>query len=184
MIADWRNQWKQGDFPFLFVQVAPFKDMTPEIRESQFLTLFKSENTAMVVTTDVGDANDIHPKKKQPVGERLALAARAIAYGEKIEYSGPIYDAMKVSGDAIELSFKHIGGGLMAKDGDLRGFSIAGEDGSFVPATAVIKGAKVIVSAEGVKSPKAARYGWSNVPDVNLYNQEGLPASPFRTDVE
>jgi sialate O-acetylesterase len=184
MIADWRNKWKQGNFPFFFVQIAPFKGQPPEIREAQFLTLAKSENTAMAVTTDVGNANDIHPKQKKPVGHRLALAARALVYGEKIEHSGPLYDSMKASADAIELSFKHVGGGLVAKDGDLKGFTIAGEDGKFVPAKAVIKGDKIVVSADEVKSPKAARYGWVNVPDVNLYNKEDLPASPFRTDVE
>lgn len=183
MIADWRNKWKQGDFAFLFVQIAPFHKMPPEIREAQLVTLSKSANTAMAVTTDVGDEKNIHPAAKQPVGERLAIAARAIAYGEKIEYSGPLYDSMKASGDEIELSFKHIGGGLVAKDGDLKGFTIAGDDGAFVPAKAVIKGDKIVVSAEAVKSPKAARYGWANMPDVNLYNKEGLPASPFRTDL-
>lgn len=184
LITDWRNKWKQGDFPFLYVQVAPFKEMPPEIREAQFLTLSKSGNTAMAVTTDVGDANDIHPIRKQPVGHRLALAARALAYGEEIEYSGPLYSSMKVRGAAIEISFQHVGGGLVAKDGDLKGFTIAGEDGKFVPAKAVIQGDKVLVSAIEVKSPKAGRYGWANVPDVNLYNKEGLPASPFRTDVK
>jgi sialate O-acetylesterase len=184
MIDDWRDKWKQGDFPFFFVQIAPFKGQPPEIREAQLMTLGKVKNTAMAVTTDVGDANDIHPKNKQPVGQRLALAARALVYGEKIEYSGPLYDSMKVSGSSVELSFKHVGGGLVAKDGELKGFTIAGEDKKFVPAKAVIQGDKVIVTAEGVTAPKAARYGWLNVPDVNLYNKEGLPASPFRTDVE
>lgn len=184
LIADWRGKWKQGSFPFLYVQIAPFKGQPPEIREAQFLTLSKTVNTAMAVTTDVGNANNIHPVDKQPVGHRLALAARALAYGEKIEYSGPLYESMKVNRDSIELSFKHIGGGLVAKDGELKGFTIAGADGKFVPAKAVIQGDLVVVSAEGVKSPKGARYGWENVPDVNLFNQAGLPASPFRTDVE
>jgi sialate O-acetylesterase len=184
LIADWRNKWKQGTFPFIYVQIAPFKGQPPEIREAQLLTLSKCEKTAMAVTTDVGDANNIHPIQKQPVGHRLALAARAMVYGDKIEYSGPLYDSMKVNGDAIELSFKHVGGGLVSKDGDLKGFTIAGEDGAFVPATAMIKGDKIVLSAEGVNTPKAARYGWVNVPDVNLFNKEGLPASPFRTDVQ
>jgi sialate O-acetylesterase len=184
MIADWRAKWKQGDFPFFFVQIAPFKNMTPEIREAQLLTLSKSPNTAMVVTTDVGDAGDIHPTRKQPVGQRLALAARALTYGEKIEYSGPLYQSMKVKGNQIVLSFTHIGTGLVARGGDLKGFTIAGADGQFVPAKAVIDGAQVIVSADSVTEPKAARYGWANVPDVNLYNKEGLPASPFRTDLD
>jgi sialate O-acetylesterase len=184
MIADWRAKWNQGDFPFYFVQIAPFKGQPAEIREAQFLTLKQSPNTAMAVTTDVGDANDIHPKQKQPVGHRLALAARALAYGEKIEYSGPLYESMEVKGDKAAISFAHVGGGLVAKDGDLKGFTIAGADGKFVPAKAEIVGANVVVSAEGVANPKAVRYGWENVPDVNLYNKEDIPASPFRTDVD
>ena len=183
LIADWRTKWKLGDFPFLYVQIAPFKGQPPEIREAQFLTLAKTKNTAMAVTTDYGDANDIHPKQKEPVGNRLSLAARALAYGEKIVYSGPLYQEMKAAGDKAWISFSHVGGGLAAKDGDLKGFTIAGADGKFVPAKAEIKGDKVIVSAEGVAEPKAVRYGWTNVPDVNLFNKEGLPASPFRTDV-
>ena len=184
MIADWRSKWKMGDFPFLYVQIAPFSGMPPEIREAQFLTLAKSKNTAMTVTTDYGDANDIHPKQKEPVGNRLSLAARALAYGEKIVYSGPLYKAMKVMGGEIAIAFDSTGGGLVAKDGELKGFTIAGADGKFVPAKAEIKGANVVVSAEGVSDPKAVRYGWDNVPDVNLFNKEGLPASPFRTDVQ
>ncbi len=184
LIADWRAKWKQGDFPFFFVQIAPFNGQPPEIREAQFLTLSKVKNVAMAVTTDVGNAKDIHPKQKEPVGQRLALAARALTYGEKIEYSGPLYAAMKAKGDKISISFTHIGGGLVTKDGALKGFTIAGPDGNFVPAQAVIAGNEVIVSAEGVGSPKAVRYGWANVPDVNLFNKEGVPASPFRTDVD
>ena len=184
MIADWRARWKQGDFPFFFVQIAPFNGQPPEIREAQFLTLAKVKNTAMAVTTDVGDAKDIHPRKKEPVGQRLALAARAMTYGEKIEYSGPLYDSMLTKNGKAAISFKHVGGGLVAKDGELKGFTIAGEDGKFVPAQAKIQGSTVVVSAEGVAHPKAVRYGWANVPDVNLFNKEGLPASPFRTDVD
>ena len=184
MIADWRAKWKQGDFPFFFVQIAPFNGQPPEIREAQFLTLSRSKNTAMAVTTDVGNPTDIHPTKKEPVGQRLALAARALVYGEKIEYSGPLYASMKAQGGKIELGFTHTGGGLVAKDGELKGFTIAGDDKKFVPAKAEIKGDKVVVSAEGVAKPTAVRYGWANVPDVNLYNKEGLPASPFRTDVD
>jgi sialate O-acetylesterase len=183
MIADWRAKWKLGDFPFLYVQIAPFKGQPPEIREAQFLTLAKSKNTAMTVTTDCGDANDIHPKQKEPVGHRLSLAARALAYGEKIVYSGPLYQEMKAAGGKAWISFSHVGGGLVAKDGGLKGFTLAGADRKFVPAKAVIEGDKVVVSAEGLADPKAVRYGWDNVPDVNLFNKEGLPASPFRTDV-
>ncbi len=184
MIADWRAKWKQGDFPFFFVQIAPFNGQPPEIREAQFLTLAKSKNTAMAVTTDVGNATNIHPTQKEPVGQRLALAARTLVYGEKIEYSGPVYQEMKVQGDKAAISFTHVGGGLVAKDGDLKGFTIAGADGKFVPAKAEIKGTNVIVSAEGMTAPKSVRYGWANVPDVNLFNKEGIPASPFRTDVD
>ncbi len=184
MIADWRAKWKLGDFPFLFVQIAPHGGQSPEIREAQFLTLAKSKNTAMAVITDAGNASNIHPDQKEPVGARLALAARALAYGEKIEYSGPLYQSMKAQGGEIEVSFTHTGGGLVAKDGDLKGFTIAGADGKFVPAKAEIKGATVVVSADAVTDPKAVRYGWANVPDVNLYNKEGIPASPFRSDVD
>lgn len=184
LIADWRRLWKQGEFPFFYVQIAPFKGQPPEIREAQLLTLAKTTNTSMVVTTDVGDANNIHPVAKEPVGQRLALAARALTYGEKVEYSGPLYQSMKVTGDNAELSFTHVGGGLVAKDGELKGFTIAGADKKFVPAKAVIKGDKIIVSSPEVKKPTAVRYGWQNVPDVNLFNKAGLPASPFRTDVE
>ncbi len=184
MIADWRAKWKQGAFPFLFVQIAPFDGQPPEIREAQFLTLSKSENTAMAVTTDVGDAKDIHPKQKEPVGARLALAARALAYGEKIEYSGPLFDSVTMDGGKASVSFTHTGSGLMAKDGDLKGFTIAGADGNFVPAKAEISGDKVVVSVDGVAEPKAVRYGWANTPDVNLFNKEGIPASPFRSDVD
>lgn len=182
MIGSWRKAWGQGDFPFLFVQITPHKGMTPEVREAQRITTETTPQTAMAVTVDVGDANDIHPKQKQPVGQRLALAARALAYGEKIEYSGPTYDAMSVAGNRVTLRFKHLGGGLVAKDGALRGFTIAGADGKFIPAQAAIEGDTIVVSSESIPEPAAVRYGWANVPDVNLYNQAGLPASPFETD--
>jgi sialate O-acetylesterase len=184
MIADWRTRWNQGNFPFLFVQIAPFNGQPPEIREAQLFTLKNSPNTAMAVTTDLGDANDIHPTRKEPVGQRLALGARALAYGEKIEYSGPLYQSMEVKGSEAILSFAHTGSGLLAKDGELKGFTLAGADGRFIPATAKIEGTKIVVTAAGVTDPIAVRYGWENVPDVNLFNQEGLPASPFRTDVK
>lgn len=184
MIADWRARWELGDFPFLFVQIAPYKEMPPEIREAQLLTLNRSENTAMVVTADVGDANDIHPTNKEPVGERLALAARALAYGENIVYSGPIYKDVQFVDEAAILSFDLIGPGLISGDGEaLRGFTVAGADGLFHPAEARIESDQVIVSSDKVQKPLAVRYGWSDVPDVNLFNKSGLPASPFRTDV-
>jgi len=182
MIADWRKQWGQGAFPFLFVQIAPYSGMKPEIREAQFLTWQRTPGTAMAVTTDCGDAEDIHPIHKQPVGARLALAARALAYGEPIEYSGPAYAGLKIQGSRAVVSFTHLGGGLLAKGGPLKGFTIAGADGKFEPAQAEIVGDNVVVSSQQVAMPVAVRYGWANVPEVNLFNKADLPASPFRTD--
>jgi sialate O-acetylesterase len=184
LIADWRRAWGLGEFPFLFVQIAPFDDMTPEIREAQLLTWRHTPNTAMAVTTDCGDAKDIHPAHKQPVGARLALAARALAYGDKVEYSGPAFQSMAVSGNKATLRFDHLGGGLVAKGGPLQGFTIAGEDKVFVPARAEIRGSTVVVTSKTVAKPVAVRYGWANVPVVNLFNKAGLPASPFRTDAD
>jgi sialate O-acetylesterase len=189
MIKSWRKDWNQGEFPFFFVQLAPFmkieKDPTDtpwaRLREAQRLTL-KLDKTGMAVITDVGDEKDIHPKQKEPVGARLALAARAIAYGEKIEYSGPTYDSMKVADGKAILSFKHLGGGLAAKGDALTGFTIAGEDKVFYNAEAMIQGGTVVVSSSMVAKPVAVRFGWANYPVVNLWNKEGLPASPFRTD--
>ncbi len=183
MIGDWRKVWGQGEFPFFFVQITPHNNMTPEIREAQLLTTQTVPQTAMAVTTDFGHATDIHPTQKEPVGTRLALAARAKVYGEKIEFSGPTFDSMQVESGQAVLKFKHAAG-LTAKNGALKGFTVAGADKKFVPAKAEIQGETVIVSAEGVTKPAAVRYGWANVPDVNLYNAAGLPASPFRTDVE
>lgn len=184
MIKNWRDDFGQGNFPFLIVQIAPFKDMRPEIREAQFIISQKVNNTALIVTTDCGDADDIHPTYKQPVGERLSLAALALGYGKKIEYAGPTYRSYTVNGNKIELSFSHTGKGLTAGSNQLlKGFTIAGKDQKFVPAQAVIKGNKVVVYSDEISNPVAVRYGWDNVPDVNLYNKEGLPASPFRTDV-
>jgi len=183
MIKNWRDDWKQGDFPFYFVQIAPYKGQIPEIRQAQLIALKNTDNTGMVVTTDIGNPNDIHPKNKQDVGKRLALWALAKTYGQQdIVYSGPIYKRMKVEGDKIRIFFDHIGGGLVAKDGPLTYFTIAQKEGDFVPATAVIDGDTVVVSSENVKEPAAVRFGWENAPEPNLFNKEGLPASPFRTD--
>ena len=184
MIQDWRQAWGQGDFPFFFVQIAPHQAMKPEIREAQLVSWQKVPRTAMAVITDIGDEKDIHPTKKEPVGARLALAARAIAYGENLEYSGPVYASLKIEGDHVVLSFTHIGSGLLAKDGELKGFTIAGADGTFSAAKATIEVDKVVVSSPSVPQPVAFRYGWANTPDVNLFNKEGLPATPFRTDVK
>jgi sialate O-acetylesterase len=184
LIAGWRRAWGEGDFPFLFVQIAPFKDMTPEIREAQLLTWQHTPNTAMAVTIDCGDAGDIHPAHKQPMGARLALAARALAYGEALEYSGPVFQSMRREDRRVILSFTHVDGGLVAKDRPLTGFTIAGADKLFHPAHAAIEGDTVVVSADEVPQPAAVRYGWANVPEGNLFNASGLPASPFRTDVD
>ncbi len=183
MIQNWRSRWQQGDFPFCFVQLATYRACDPMIREAQFLTLSRMPNTAMAVTTDVGDANDIHPTRKRPVGERLSLAARAVAYGEKIEFSGPLFDSSEIKDGKVILHFSHAKG-LTAKGGTLTGFVIAGADQKFVPAKAVIAGETVAVSSPAVPSPVAARYNWASVAEGNLYNAADLPASPFRTDVE
>ena len=190
MIESWRAQWKNPDMPFLFVQLAPFghnpkepgDSAWAELREAQLLTSEKVKNTAEAVITDVGDENDIHPKRKEPVGGRLALAALAVAYGEKVVHDGPIYDAVKFDGPRAILSFKSVGQGLEAKDGPLTGFTVAGEDMKFHEAKAEIKGDAVVVASDQVEKPVAVRYGWTNTPAVNLFNKDGLPASPFRTD--
>ncbi len=182
LIRDWRVHWGQGEFPFLFVQIAPFQKQPPEIRDAQLHAWRTTPNTAMVVTTDVGDADDIHPTRKEPVGARLALAARALAYGEALDYSGPRFTTSKIEGAKVVVSFDHVGGGLVAKDGPLRGFTISADSKTFVAAEAMIVGDTVEVSAATVTTPVAVRYGWANVPDVNLFNAAGLPASPFRTD--
>jgi sialate O-acetylesterase len=184
MIADWRQAWGEGNFPFLFVQIAPFRGNSPELREAQLLSCQHATNVAMAVTIDCGDANDIHPLYKQPVGARLALAARALAYGEKLEYSGPVFESMKIKGANAVLRFTHPGGGLVAKDGPLKGFTVAGADKIFHQAQAEIRGETVIVSSEAVPQPVAVRYGWAGVAEGNLYNRADLPASPFRTDVD
>ncbi len=156
----------------------------PVIREQMMRIWKEVPNTGTAVTIDVGEEKDIHPKDKMPVGERLAIFARGDHYGEKIEYSGPVYAGMEVKGDKAVLSFEHTGSGLAATDGrELTNFVIAGEDMEFVDAKAVIKGDTEVVSAKGVGLPLAVRYAWSNFPvGANLGNKEGLLASPFRTD--
>lgn len=189
MINSWRTNWGIGDFPFIFVQLANFRPPAEqpgqsnwaELREAQLMTL-SLPNTGMAVAIDIGDANDIHPKNKQDVGKRLALNALATVYGQEIVYSGPLYKSMSFDGDKIRLVFDHVGGGLVAGDKKLTGFAIAGEDKQFVWADAIIEGNTVVVSSPQVLNPAAVRYGWADNPVCNLYNQEGLPASPFRTD--
>ncbi len=188
MIGDWRRAWGEGDFPFLFVQLANWGIYQPhvnwpELREAQLMTL-SLPKTGMAVTIDIGDGSDIHPKNKQEVGYRLALSAQAIAYGRDVAYSGPIYESMSGEGDKIRLHFKHVYGGLAAKHSasTLTGFEISGEDRKFVSAEANIDGDTVVVRSESVQHPVAVRYAWGMNPSCNLYNRAGLPASPFRTD--
>jgi sialate O-acetylesterase len=183
MIRDWRRAWGVGDFPFLFVQLANFRTgptaKWPEIREAQLQTLSVAK-TGMAVTIDIGDPGNVHPTNKQDVGKRLALAARAVAYGEKIEYSGPLLRAAAPEGGAIRLWFDHAGSGLEARGGALKGFLVAGADRRFVPADAAIDGLSVVVSSASVAQPLYVRYAWADNPECNLYNKDGLPASPFR----
>jgi sialate O-acetylesterase len=185
MINHWREIWGQGDFPFLFVQLASWGvsqgDPWPLLREAQTMTL-NQKNTGMAVAIDVGDEKDIHPKDKKTVGERLELAALEVAYDKDVAYSGPIYKSMKVKGNEVRLSFEHTDDGLMFKGDNPVGFVIAGEDMNFVDATARIDGKYVYVSSDAVANPVAVRYGWSAYTECNLYNGAGLPASPFRTD--
>ena len=190
MIRNWRRDWGQNDFPFIAVQIAPWKAIVEqpqesdwaELREAQWLATKSLPHVGMAVITDVGDPKNIHPTKKQPVGERLALAARAMAYGEKLEYSGPLYRDMETKGGKIILRFDHTGKGLEAREGELKGFAICGEDRKFVWAKAEIVGDTVVVSSPEIAQPVAVRYGWADCPVVNLWNKNGLPASPFRTD--
>lgn len=181
LIADWRSSWNQGDFPFLFVQLAPFNAIPPELREIQADTWKNTPQTGMIVITDHGSATNIHPPVKEPVGQRLALAARAIAYREKITWSGPVYQSMETRGEKATIHFTSTGSGLKQENA-LKGFTIAGTDGKFLTAEASVQGNTVVVSNPAVRQPSAVRYGWTNTPDVNLFNQEGLPAVPFRTD--
>jgi len=190
-IIDWRNKWKQGDLPFLYVQLPGFMDYNYLPSESQWAGLRESQlrslsvpNTAMVVAIDLGEWNDIHPDNKKTVGERLALAAEKLAYGENIIYSGPLFKSSKVEGNKITISFSSIGSGLMTNDSEeLSEFAIAGADKKFVWAKAKIEGDKIIVWNDAVVSPMYVRYAWADDPvNPNLFNKEELPASPFRTD--
>ncbi len=189
MIRDWRKQWNQ-DFPFYLVQLASFMEIQKEpsqsgwaeLREAQLQTLHL-DNTGMAVTTDIGDAKDIHPKNKQDVGIRLALAARANTYKQNIVYSGPIYQSYQIEGNKIRISFSHTDKGLKGKNNEtLKGFAITGSDHQFHWAEAVIDGNEIVVSSPKVAFPVAVRYAWANNPIGNLFNGAGLPASPFRTD--
>jgi len=189
MIADWRTHWNVGDFPFYWVQIAPFSYENSQIggsaylREAQMKTLKSVKNGGMAVTMDIGTEKDIHPKNKLDVGKRLALWALAKTYGQKdIAYSGPVYKKMAVEGQKARLYFDYTYGGLLAREGHLSDFVIAGEDRKFVPAQAVIDGDTIVVSSDQVQKPVAVRYAWSNWVKGTLFNKEELPASSFRTD--
>ena len=189
LITDWRNRWAQGDFPFYLVQLASNNAPKPEpgnsrlasMREAQGASL-KLPNTGMAVTIDIGDEKNVHPKNKQDVGHRLARIALAQTYGKKVEFSGPMLDSAKVEGGTVRVKFTHAAG-LTAKGGTLKQFAIAGADKAFVWADAKIEGDSVIVSSATVPAPAYVRYAWADFPeDCNLYNGDGLPAAPFRTD--
>ncbi len=191
MIQSWRKEWGQGDYPFLIVEVAPYLAVRDnptdsawaELREAQRMTAESVPNCGLASTTDIGAAKDPHPKNKQDVGKRLALIALAKTYHRDVVYSGPTYTAMKVEGNRVRLSFKHVHGGLAAKpEGPLKGFAIAGKDRRFVWAEAKIDGDAIVVWNDEVHEPAAVRYAWADNPVCNLFNVEGLPAVPFRTD--
>jgi sialate O-acetylesterase len=189
LIHGWRAGWKEGDFPFLIVQLpnqgsgGEFADSWwAELREAQLLTAEHVPNTGLAVSIDVGESWNLHPPRKMEIGQRLALWALANTYGKKIEYLGPLYEGERVQGDAVHISFTHIGGGLVAHGDSLKGFSIAGADKKFHRAVARIDGDSVVVSSPEVLVPVAVRYAWADSPECNLFNKEGLPASPFRTD--
>jgi len=198
LIQGWRLAWKSGDFPFYYVQLAPFNygygQEKPTVGVPDFQRLayiweaqanaLRIPNTGMAIITDIADLSDIHPANKRDVGYRLSLWARAKTYGEKtLVYSGPLYKSMAVDGNLVRLSFDHVGGGLISNDGQpLKWFEIAGEDRTFYKAEAEIAGDTVVVWSPRVPSPKAVRFGWDQLAVPNLANKEGLPASPFRTD--
>ena len=191
LIDGWRAATDQPEMQFLIVQL-PNHGVTPEqpshsawaeLREAQFLTAKELAGVGLAVTIDVGDPNDVHPHRKAEVGERLALWALGTTYKEKIVYSGPLYESMAIEGKSARLKFTHVGGGLVAKGGGaLDGFAVAGADRKFHWATARIDGESVIVSSPEVATPVAVRYAWADSPECNLFNADGLPASPFRTD--
>lgn len=190
-IADWRNKWQQGNLPFLYVQLPGFMDYNYLPAESQWAALRESQlkslsvsNTGMAVAIDLGEWNDIHPDNKKTVGDRLALIAKKLAYSENIVYSGPLYQSSSIDGNKITISFTHTGSGLMTSDGeDPAEFAIAGADKKFVWAKAKIEGDKIVVWNDEIPAPMYVRYAWADNPvNPNLYNKEGLPASPFRNE--
>jgi sialate O-acetylesterase len=198
LIASWRREFGSSELPFLAVQIAPWdrdrgrslaeisrapeESALAELREAQLLTAQSVRGVGLAVTLDVGEKDDIHPPRKREVGERLARLARALAYGEKLVASGPLFRAMAADGENLVLSFDHASEGLVAADGAPTGFAIAGEDHVFCWAEARIEGATVVLRSPEVPRPVAARYGWADFPIGDLFNRDGLPASPFRTD--
>jgi sialate O-acetylesterase len=189
MIKDWRARWK-SELPFVGVQLAPFQGGKSgvdyaELRDAQLHATKVLPKVGVAVITDAGNETDIHPPQKETVGARLALNARALAYDEKIVYSGPVFKEAKFEGSAAIVTFDHVGGGLVTKpNGDPVGFTVAGKDGKFHPAKATIKDNTIVAASEHVSNPVAVRYGWVNFakPTLNLFNKEGLPATPFRSD--
>ncbi len=191
MIKNWRDEWGQGDFPFYYVQLANFLKVQPnpsnstwaELREAQTMAL-DLPKTGQAVIIDIGEAGDIHPKNKLDVGLRLAAIALHNDYGRDIVWASPMYQSMQINDNKIIVTFKEIGGGLAARgnDGVVKGFALAGADKIFYWADAKIDGNKVIVSCDKVAAPVAVRYAWSDNPVCNLYNKEGFPVCPFRSD--
>jgi sialate O-acetylesterase len=190
LITDWRQRWKQGNLPFLYVQLANYKKrhLSPsesewaELREAQSLTL-SQPNTGMTCIIDIGEADNIHPMNKQEVGRRLALLANKMLYHQDCIASGPLYKGYRKDGNRIRISFTNTGSGLSTKDGkEVTGFAIAGNDKRFHWATAIIEGNEVVVYSDKVPEPEAVRYAWTDNPVCNLVNSERLPAIPFRTD--
>jgi sialate O-acetylesterase len=192
MINDWRMKWNQPNAPFLYVQLPGFMDYSYLPTESQWAQFRQAQlqslsvpNTGMVVAIDLGEWNDIHPDRKKEVGDRLALAAEKLAYGENIVYSGPIYQSQQVDGNKVILSFINVGSGMITNDGEEPSeFAIAGADKKFVWAKAKIEGNKVVVWSDAIATPKFVRYAWADDPvNPNLFNREGLPASPFQIEI-
>lgn len=190
MIQSWRAVSHQPDMPFLIVQLPnhgsipeqPAESAWAELREAQFLTAKKLHHVGLAITIDVGDPKDLHPHRKAEIGDRLALWALGTTYHQPLTYSGPLYESMSIAASTIRIWFSNLGSGLVAKGGDLQGFAIAGKDRKFHWATASIDGNSVIISSPEVRDPVAVRYAWADSPACNLFDAEGLPASPFRTD--
>lgn len=190
MINDWRSTFGQPELPFFIVELAPFTKIVDEPTDQTWSTVRESmqwvaNHLPMVDTVsivDVGDEKDIHPRQKQPVGARLAIAARAHVYGDKITPAGPEFESVSFNGNQAIVKLKNVGSGLEARDGELKGFTLAGDDKKFHKASARIEGDTVVVTCDAVPAPKAVRFGWANYPVVNLWNKDGLPASTFRSD--